>query len=111
VADQALAPDSRRNLLEITEFKEKPDVAYASEYLTVDGLGGDRFLTVFGLYLLRPSIFAELERLTDATPPSSGAEVQLTDALGDLLKKERFLGFVLDGEKIDIGLPSGYLEG
>jgi UTP-glucose-1-phosphate uridylyltransferase len=111
VADQALAPDSRRNLLEITEFKEKPDGAYASEYLAVDGLGGDRFLTVFGLYLLRPSIFAELERLTDTTPPSSGAEVQLTDALGDLLKKERFLGLVLEGEKIDIGLPSGYLEG
>ncbi len=100
-----------RDLLEITEFKEKPDVSYAEEYLAIEGLGADTFLTVFGLYLLKSSIFEELERLTEAVPSSSGAEVQLTDALEGLLKKERFLGLTIRGEKIDIGLPSGYLDG
>jgi UTP-glucose-1-phosphate uridylyltransferase/mevalonate kinase len=111
VFDQAEAAGEGRDLLEITEFKEKPDVNYAQEYLAIDGLGSDTFLTVFGLYLLKPSIFEELERLTEAAPSSCGEEVQLTDALEGLLKKERFLGLTIRGEKIDIGLPSGYLDG
>lgn len=101
----------RHSLLEISELKEKPDVEYAAEHLAVEGLSPKHYLTVFGLYILKPTIFGELERYTDAACSSSGAELQLTDALDDLHKKDRFLGLVIQGEKIDIGIPSGYLEG
>jgi UTP--glucose-1-phosphate uridylyltransferase len=76
----------------------------------VDGLPEDTYLTVFGLYILPPGIFHELDRGARESA-EDGKEVQLTDALERLRRGQRFLGLVIDGEKIDIGLPEGYLSG
>ena len=35
----------------------------------------------------------------------------MTNALDALRRKERILGLVIEGQKVDIGLPSGYLDG
>lgn len=102
--------DDHRDLIEITMFKEKPDQEFAVEYLSVDGLAEGTFLTVFGLYILPPGIFGELERGVHESE-ADGKEVQLTDALERLRRQQRFLGLVIDGEKIDVGLPEGYLAG
>jgi UTP-glucose-1-phosphate uridylyltransferase/mevalonate kinase len=99
----------RRDLLTITRFKEKPDLEYAREYLTIDGLEPGTYFTVFGLYILGPGILEELERRSGLAEKSG--EVQLTDALEDMRSKESFLGLVIEGEKIDIGIPRGYLSG
>ena len=102
--------EQHRDLIEIGMFKEKPDREFAAEYLEVDGLPKDTYLTVFGLYILPPGIFHELDRVArDAE--EDGKEVQLTDALERLRRGQRFLGLIIDGEKIDIGLPEGYLSG
>jgi UTP-glucose-1-phosphate uridylyltransferase/mevalonate kinase len=101
--------EDSRNLIEITQFKEKPDVEYAAEYLAVDGLDPGTYLTVFGLYILGPRLFEELERRVAECGES--AEVQLTDALEELRREEHFLGLVIEGEKIDIGTPAGFLDG
>ena len=55
-------------------------------------------------------LFRELEK---AMRECSGEkrEIQLTDALDELRRRERILGLVIKGQKIDIGLPSGYLDG
>ena len=97
------------NLLEISIFKEKPDIAFASEYLAVEGLPDRTYLTIFGLYLLPPAVFVELEKEVSACAGDQ-REVQLTDALEELRRKERVLGMVVDGEKVDIGLPEGYSQ-
>jgi UTP-glucose-1-phosphate uridylyltransferase/mevalonate kinase len=102
--------ENQRDLVEISMFREKPDREYAAEYLTVDGLEPDTYLTVFGLYILPGTVFAELETGVREAE-GSGEEVQLTDALERLKKHQRFLGVIIDGEKIDIGLPEGYLAG
>ena len=102
--------DEKRDLLEIAMFKEKPDKEFASEFLTVDGLPEKTFLTVFGLYILTSGLFAELARASQDSE-ADGHEVQLTDALEQLRHRERFLGLVIEGEKIDIGLPEGYITG
>jgi UTP--glucose-1-phosphate uridylyltransferase len=102
--------EGQGDLLEIGMFKEKPDRDFAAEYLTVDGLPENTYLTVFGLYILPSGLFAELEREARESE-EDGREAQLTDALEQLRRRERFLGLVINGEKIDIGLPEGYLSG
>jgi len=99
----------RRSFVEITRFKEKPDREFAREYLAMEGLPPDSFLTVFGLYILSPGVLEELERRSSAAQEEG--EIQLTDTLERMRKKETFLGFVIEGEKIDIGIPQGYLTG
>ena len=102
--------DEKRGLLDIALFKEKPDREFASEFLGVEGLPEKTYLTVFGLYILTPALLSELARAVKESE-GDGREVQLTDALEQLRHRERFLGLVIDGEKIDIGLPEGYLTG
>lgn len=99
-----------RDLLDIALFKEKPDKEFAAEFLEVEGLPEKTYLTVFGLYILTPSLFSELARAAQESE-ADGHEVQLTDALEQLRHRERFLGLVINGEKIDIGLPDGYIAG
>jgi UTP--glucose-1-phosphate uridylyltransferase len=45
------------SLLSLTEIYEKTSVEYARENLRVEGMAEDKFLCVFGLYLLTPQIF------------------------------------------------------
>jgi UTP--glucose-1-phosphate uridylyltransferase len=101
--------DERRDLLEITLFKEKPDKDFALEFLEVAGLPEKTYFAVFGLYILPHGLFDELARAS--RDDDSSREVQLTDALEQLREKEHFLGLVIQGEKVDIGLPDGYLSG
>ena len=98
-----------QDLIAITRFKEKPDIEYAREQLTIPDLPPASFLTVFGLYILSPAVLAELERRSAVDGRST--EVQLTDTLEDLRSRETFLGLVIKGAKIDVGIPRGYLEG
>jgi UTP-glucose-1-phosphate uridylyltransferase len=102
--------ESEHDLIDVAILKEKPDREFASEYLSIDGLPEETYLTVFGLYILTDGLFRELEK---AMRECSGEkrEIQLTDALDELRRRERILGLVIKGQKIDIGLPSGYLDG
>lgn len=61
---------------------------------------------VVGRYVLTPSIFTHLHDLQ----PGSGGELQLTDAIASLLKKERVLAYEFDGARYDCGSKQGYLE-
>jgi len=99
----------KREFLSITRFKEKPDIEFAREHLSIPDLPPATFLTVFGLYILSPGLLDELERRS-ALEGRVG-EVQLTDALEYMRAKENFMGFVIEGEKVDIGIPRGYIAG
>ena len=101
--------EGKPDLITITRFKEKPDTEYAREHLVVEGMAPATYLTVFGLYVLSPGVLDELERRS-AVQGRKG-EVQLTDALEDMRSREPFLGLVIKGSKIDIGIPRGYLAG
>jgi UTP--glucose-1-phosphate uridylyltransferase len=57
-------------------------------------------------YVLTPAIFDCL----DATAPGKGGEIQLTDALRGLLKREPVHGVVLDARRHDIGNPVDWLK-
>lgn len=96
-----------RQLLNLTEFAEKPTIEYARENLRVDGLGD--YLTVFGQYIIKPQVFDYLEEHIHNNVRERG-EFQLTSALDRLRKEDGFLGLMIDGKRFDIGLPDYYLE-
>lgn len=63
-------------------------------------------LAIIGRYVLTPEIFEELER----TPPGIGGEIQLTDAMRSLLKKQDIYGLVFEGKRFDTGNRLGFLK-
>jgi UTP--glucose-1-phosphate uridylyltransferase len=63
-------------------------------------------LAIAARYVLTPAVFDCI----DATPPGKGGEVQLTDALRLLLRREPVHGVVLDATRHDIGNPVDWLK-
>lgn len=61
---------------------------------------------VIGRYILTPKIFELLE----ATEKGAGGEIQLTDAIAQLLKFETVLGYEFEGKRFDCGDKLGYLK-
>lgn len=96
-------------VLSITSFYEKPDEDYARNHLHVDGMPEDLFLTVFGQYILSPTIFDYLEEHIKHNVREKG-EFQLTSCLDRLRQYEGFKGLVVQGRRFDIGLPEAYRQ-
>lgn len=63
-------------------------------------------LGVVGRYVLTPAIF----ELLASQAPGAGKEIQLTDAIGRLLKKETVLAYEFEGTRYDCGSKLGYLK-
>src|SRR5688572_25309653 len=63
-------------------------------------------LGVIGRYVLTPRIFELLAEIT----PGAGGEIQLTDAISQLLAHERVLAVRLPGRRYDCGSKLGYLQ-
>jgi UTP--glucose-1-phosphate uridylyltransferase len=63
-------------------------------------------LGVVGRYVLTPSIFDHLEKVS----PGSGGEIQLTDGISSLLAEQQVLAYRYDGRRFDCGSKLGYLQ-
>jgi UTP--glucose-1-phosphate uridylyltransferase len=63
-------------------------------------------LAVVGRYLLVPEIFNKLE----TTGRGAGGEIQLTDAIADLLNEANIFAYSFTGDRYDCGSKLGYLE-
>jgi len=61
---------------------------------------------VVGRYILTPRIFELLE----STERGAGNEIQLTDAIADLLQEQRVLAYNFEGTRFDCGSKLGYLK-
>ncbi len=79
----------------ITEIIEKPSIDEAPSTLGV-----------VGRYILKPEIFALLEK----TGQGAGGEIQLTDAISLLLKSEPVNAFSFKGRRYDCGSKAGFIE-
>ena len=82
-------------LFEVRDLVEKPSFEDAPSNLAI-----------IGRYILTPAIFEMIEGLN----PGSGGELQLTDALRALLKKEKIYGFTFEGKRHDAGDKLGFLK-
>ncbi len=63
-------------------------------------------LAILGRYILTPEIFETLS----VTPPGKGGEIQLTDGLALLLKRQAVYGYEFEGTYYDAGNPMGLLK-
>lgn len=63
-------------------------------------------LAVVGRYVLTPAIFKHLEKI----PRGAGGEIQLTDAIEQLLGDEQVLAYRFEGKRYDCGSKLGYLQ-
>ena len=63
-------------------------------------------LSLTGRYILQPEIFEYLEKGKAA----KDGEIQLTDAMANMLTKSDFYGFQFEGKRFDCGNRSGFLD-
>jgi UTP--glucose-1-phosphate uridylyltransferase len=63
-------------------------------------------LAVAGRYILTPGIFAELQSL----PRGVGGEIQLTDGIANLLRREKVFAYRYKGTRYDCGSKLGFLQ-
>jgi len=73
--------------------KPKPEVAPST-------------LSIIGRYILQPEVFDHLDRKM----VGAGGEIQLTDAMAQLIGSAPFHGFRYDGKRYDCGDKVGFLE-
>jgi len=83
------------DLVEMTAIVEKPEPAKAPSTLAVAGR-----------YVLSGNIFNELEAL----PRGVGGEIQLTDGIANLLRKEKVYAYRYAGKRYDCGSKLGFLQ-
>ncbi|MGL5414774.1 MAG: UTP--glucose-1-phosphate uridylyltransferase GalU [Clostridium sp.] len=63
-------------------------------------------VAILGRYIVTPKIFEILDR----TAPGKGNEIQLTDALLELVKEEAMYAYDFQGRRYDVGDKLGFLE-
>ena len=81
-------------VFEVTGMVEKPPAGTAPSNLIITGR-----------YILQPEIFDRLE----TQKPGAGGEIQLTDAMLQLMESQPFTGLKFDGRTYDCGSKIGFL--
>jgi UTP--glucose-1-phosphate uridylyltransferase len=107
VAVQEVAPEDTRRygivagtpvnerMMDLTRIVEKPSAEDAPS-----------LLGVAGRYILTPGIFREIA----AQPRGVGGEIQLTDGIASLMRREKVFAYRYEGRRFDCGSKEGFLE-
>ncbi|AIT08384.1 MULTISPECIES: UTP--glucose-1-phosphate uridylyltransferase GalU [Sphingomonas] len=82
-------------LTEVKALVEKPKQGSAPSNLMIPGR-----------YILQP----EVMRILESQEKGAGGEIQLTDAMAQLIGQQPFHGFTFDGERYDCGDKAGYIQ-
>ena len=84
-----------KNLYNIKSIVEKPMPAKAKTNLGV-----------VGRYILPANIFDKIKK----TKPGIGKEIQITDAISELIDDHEVYGYIFEGKRFDCGSKLGYLK-
>jgi UTP--glucose-1-phosphate uridylyltransferase len=82
-------------LMDVTRIVEKPAPEDAPSRLAVAGR-----------YILTPGVFHEIAN----QPRGVGGEIQLTDGIAGLLRREKVFAYTYEGRRYDCGSKEGFLE-
>ena len=85
----------RESVHEVRDLVEKPEPSEAPSDLAI-----------IGRYILTSGIFEQLE----STAPDMGGEIQLTNGLRSLLRKEKIMAYEFEGKRYDTGNKLGFLK-
>jgi UTP--glucose-1-phosphate uridylyltransferase len=88
---------------------EKPDADFARKYLRVEGLPNGMYLCNFGIDLLTPLLFEVLAYNYKHGIRTQG-EIQLRDAMGEVMRQEGMYGYLVQGNRYDIGIPQNFIQ-
>jgi UTP--glucose-1-phosphate uridylyltransferase len=97
-----------RGLYEVHRVVEKPTPTLAEQALVTPGLRLGHYLCFFGMHVLTPAAIEILEGLLQPHSPSQ-AKISLSEALGELAKRERYLALQIQGARYNIGIKYGLL--
>ncbi|MCX7019382.1 MAG: sugar phosphate nucleotidyltransferase [bacterium] len=101
-------PD-RAGVYQIERILEKPSISQAELELQVPGLRAGHYLCFFGMHVLSPAVFFILESQINAGLRQQG-QLQLTPALEQLARAEKYLALEVTGTRYDIGRRFGLLQ-
>lgn len=87
--------DASSRTIEMSGMVEKPAVEEAPSNLSITGR-----------YILQPEIFPILAN----TGKGAGGEIQLTDAMAELMSKQSFFAYRYEGESHDCGSKLGFVK-
>ena len=85
----------KKDIYKIIEMVEKPPLEKAPSNLAI-----------IGRYVLPSSVFTELKNVK----PGANGEIQVTDALVNIMKHTGFNGYKFPGTHFDVGNPMGLLQ-
>lgn len=100
---------TEQSILEIAQIYEKPTLEYARKHLAVSGMSEDEFLGIFGMYVLQPDIFDLLDSEIKNNQRFKG-EFQLTTCLDKLRQQHGAIGYLVQGQYYDTGMPEFYRQ-
>jgi len=98
----------RPGAYQIERIIEKPSISQAELELFTPGLRVGQYLCFFGMHVLTPGIFSILDEfIAKGDTPD---RYQLTPALQELARHERYLALEVQGMRYDIGRKFGQLQ-
>lgn len=93
--DKGIRSEDRDRLYRVNDLVEKPPLGEAPSNIAI-----------LGRYIIQPEIFDFLERQA----PGAGGEIQLTDALREMIGLSPVYAYDFEGKRYDIGTKLGYLQ-
>ena len=96
-------------LFTLAQISEKPTVEFAQEHLRVEGIPDQQYLCNFGIDLLTPLLFDILAYNYRHRIVTHG-EIQLRDAMTEMIKQEGMSGYRVAGKRYDTGNPQDLLK-
>ncbi len=97
----------KERLYEVESVREKPTPTVAEQELVVPGMRAGHYLCYFGMHVLTSGV---MELLDEALRQSDEARVQLSPALHELPKREKYLAYEVNGSRHNIGVKYGLLN-
>ncbi|MBB4657904.1 UTP--glucose-1-phosphate uridylyltransferase GalU [Parvularcula dongshanensis] len=86
--------DAQGSKIEMSGMVEKPTIGEAPSNLSI-----------MGRYVLQPEVFAALGK----TERGAGNEIQLTDAMAEMMKAQPYFAVTYEGESHDCGSKAGFV--
>lgn len=100
-------------IFKLERIAEKPTVGYAREHMRVEGIWDSqathKYLCHFGIDLLTPLLFDILDYNYRNQILTHG-EIQLRDAMAEMVKQEGMYGYRVAGNRYDTGNPQELLN-
>ena len=102
--------DEDERIMQVADMVEKPTKEYVIAHMGVtDKKKAVKYYCVFGQYVLTAKVFELLGRnISEGRKSKHKDEYELTDVLREICGDEGMVGYRMDGNRFDVGIPEAY---